>query len=109
MMPFFEAQHLSYTYPGGPQAVSDISLSVAQASMTAVIGANGSGKSTLIRMLAGLIRPASGQILLDGIRLDQWQPRLRAREIAYMPQVTSPVFPFRVLDVVLSGRAPHIP
>jgi iron complex transport system ATP-binding protein len=109
MNPFFEAHHLAYAYPGGPLAVRDISLAVAPASMTAVIGANGSGKSTLIRMLAGLLRPASGEVLLDGVRLQEWQPRLRAREIAYMPQVTSTAFPFRVLDVVLSGRTPHIP
>jgi iron complex transport system ATP-binding protein len=109
MKPFFEARHLVYAYPGGTLAVRDISLSIVQASMTAVIGANGSGKSTFVRMLAGLLPPASGEILLDGIHLREWQPRLRAREIAYMPQVTSTAFPFRVLDVVLSGRAPHIP
>jgi iron complex transport system ATP-binding protein len=109
MKPFFEARGLSYTYPGGPLAVKDVSLSIAPASLTAVIGANGSGKSTLIRMLAGLLRPASGEILLDGLRLDEWPPRARAREIAYMPQVTSTVFPFQVIDVVLSGRTPHIP
>jgi iron complex transport system ATP-binding protein len=109
MKPFFEARRLSYTYPGGPLAVKDVSLSIPPASLTAVIGANGSGKSTLIRMLAGLLRPASGEILLDGLRLDEWQPRARAREIAYMPQVTSTVFPFQVIDVVLSGRTPHIP
>src|SRR5579863_4660754 len=106
---FFEARHLAYAYPGGPLAVRDISLSVAPSSMTAVIGANGSGKSTLIRMLAGLLRPASGDLLLDEIHLREWRPRLRAREIAYMPQVTSTAFPFRVLDVVLSGRTPHVP
>ena len=106
---FFEARHLAYAYPGGPLAVRDISLSVAPSSMTAVIGANGSGKSTLIRMLAGLLRPASGDLLLDDIHLREWPPRLRAREIAYMPQVTSTAFPFRVLDVVLSGRTPYVP
>ena len=36
MKPFFEARHLAYTYPGGSMAVRDISLSVAEASMTAV-------------------------------------------------------------------------
>jgi iron complex transport system ATP-binding protein len=77
--------------------------------MIAVIGSNGSGKSTLIRLLAGLLRPAAGTILLDGKRLDDWEPRLRAREIAYMPQTTTTVFPFRAIDVVLSGRTPHAP
>jgi len=109
MKPFFEAHHLSYSYSGAPLAVCDIGVSIEPASLTAVIGANGSGKSTLIRMFAGLLRPALGQILLDGIPLEDWQPRKRAREIAYMPQATVAAFPFRVLDVVLSRRTPHMP
>lgn len=109
MNPLFAAERLRYEYTSGPVAVRDISLSINPASMTAIIGANGSGKSTLVRMLAGLLRPASGRILLDGIALDKWQPRLRAREIAYLPQTTQAAFPFRVLDLVLSGRTPHIP
>ena len=75
--------------------------------MTAIIGSNGSGKSTLIRMLAGLLRPASG----DSARrrsLGRLAAALRAREIAYMPQSTATAFPFRVIDLVLSGRTPHM-
>jgi iron complex transport system ATP-binding protein len=109
MSTWFEAQHLDYAYAGGPLAVKDVSLAAAPGSLTAVIGANGSGKSTLIRMLAGLLRPQSGRILLDGVAFDDWQPRLRAREIAYVPQSTVTAFPFRVIDLVLSGRSPHTP
>ena len=108
-MPLIEARHLDYAYPAGPRAIHDVSLSVEPASLVAVIGSNGSGKSTLIRLLAGLLRPDAGSILLDGRSLDAWPPRLRAREIAYMPQTTMTVFPFRALDVVLSGRSPHAP
>src|SRR3954453_23090105 len=108
-MPLFEARQLAYRYPAGPLAVADISLSVEPGSMTAVVGANGSGKSTLIRMLAGLLTPASGEILLDAVPFGKWEPRARAREIAYMPQATTAAFPFRVIDVVLSGRTPHVP
>ena len=107
MTPFFEARQLTYAYPRGPMAVRGVSLAVPPASMTALIGANGSGKSTLVRMLAGLLRPASGEILLDGIPLAAWKPKTRAREIAYMPQVTTTAFPFQVADVVLSGRTPY--
>ena len=109
MKNLLEAHELAYAYSGGPLVVRGVGLRIAPASMTAVIGANGSGKSTLIRMLAGLLHPASGEILLDGIPLAAWQPRLRAREIAYMPQATTTAFPFRVIDIVLSGRTPHIP
>jgi iron complex transport system ATP-binding protein len=104
-----EARHLDFSYPGGARAIRDVSLVVDPATLTAVIGSNGSGKSTLIRLLAGLLRPTSGEILLDGAALDSWQPRVRAREIAYMPQATMTVFPFRAIDVVLSGRTPHAP
>ena len=111
MSALVEAREVAYSYPGVPDAsgpakamaVRGVSLAVEAASMTAVIGANGSGKSTLIRMLAGLLRPVSGEILLHGKPLDRWQPRLRAREIAYMPQATATVFPFPVIDIVLSG------
>ncbi len=108
MTPFFGAQKLTFAYGRGPLAVRDVTLEVAPGSMTAIIGSNGSGKSTLLRLLVGLLRPASGQVLLDGIRLEDWEPRARAREIAYLPQVTATAFPFRVADVVLSGRAPHV-
>ncbi len=102
----FEAQHLDYGYTDR-LVVRDVSMSVAEGRMTAIIGANGSGKSTLIRMFAGLLRPRAGAIHLNGIPFDDWDPRLRAREIAYVPQSTVTEFPFRVLDLVLSGRTPH--
>jgi iron complex transport system ATP-binding protein len=104
---WFEARHLDYAYAKGPLVVRSVSVTSVPGSMTAVIGANGSGKSTLIRMLAGLLRPLAGAILLDGVALNEWQPRLRAREVAYVPQSTATAFPFRAIDVVLSGRTPH--
>ncbi len=109
MSPLLEARRLTYAYAGSPPVVREANLEVAPASLTALIGANGSGKSTLLRMLAGLLRPGSGELLLHGRPLAAWEPRLRAREIAYMPQTSATAFPFPVMDVVLSGRTPHIP
>src|SRR5579863_5401897 len=106
--PWFDANHLDYAYASGNLVVRDVSLRSTRGSMTAVIGANGSGKSTLVRMLAGLLRPRAGTIALGGLRLEAWQPRLRAREMAYVPQSTVTAFPFRVIDVVLSGRMPYV-
>ena len=108
MNPFFECRRLTYQYPRGPLAICGVSLAVGPGSMTALIGANGSGKSTLIRMLAGLLRPTSGEVVLDGRGLRDWEARARAREIAYLPQVTAVAFPFRVWEVVLTGRSPHM-
>jgi iron complex transport system ATP-binding protein len=105
----FEARNLDYSYSDGHFAVRGVNLTSNPGCMTAIIGANGSGKSTLIRMLAGLLRPRAGTITLDGLPLNAWQPRLRARQIAYVPQSTATAFPFQVIDIVLSGRTPHAP
>jgi iron complex transport system ATP-binding protein len=104
-----EALDLDYAYGDGRLVLRGVSLRADPGSMTAVIGANGSGKSTLIRILAGLLRPRAGTIQLDGVPLKDWEPRLRARQIAYVPQSTATAFPFQVIDIVLSGRTPHSP
>jgi peptide/nickel transport system ATP-binding protein len=56
-------------------AVDDVSIAVQQASITAVVGESGCGKSTLTRMLARLIRPTSGELLLDGRPAARRAPR----------------------------------
>jgi iron complex transport system ATP-binding protein len=103
------AGNLDFSYDGGRLVVRGVSLRADSGSMTAVIGPNGSGKSTLIRMLAGLLRPRAGDITLDDLPLHAWEPRQRARQIAYVPQSTATAFPFQVIDIVLSGRTPHTP
>jgi len=103
-----EARGVRFSYGGAMPAVRDISLSIAERSMTALIGANGSGKSTLIRLLAGLLIPQTGAIELCGNALSGWEPRARARQIAYVPQTMLLAFPFPAIDVVLSGRSPHV-
>ncbi len=47
-------------------AVDDVSLEIPDGSLTAVLGPSGSGKSTLLRIIAGLERPDSGEVLLAG-------------------------------------------
>src|SRR6266849_11019200 len=89
--PLIQAQHLSFAYSSLP-AVADVSLALPRGAMGALIGANGSGKSTLIRLLAGLLKPASGEVIFNGAPLSTLHARDRAKRMAYVPQSPSTIF-----------------
>jgi branched-chain amino acid transport system ATP-binding protein len=52
---------------GDAQALDGVSLTVGQGDIVAIVGANGAGKSSLIRAIAGMVRPAAGQVMLRGV------------------------------------------
>jgi len=57
-------EHVSFNYPAGVQALSDVSLDIVAGESVAIIGENGAGKTTLARHLNGLLRPSSGRVLI---------------------------------------------
>ncbi len=74
-------EHVSFTYPGSSvTALEDINLHIRPGQKLALVGENGSGKTTLIKLLAGLYKPTSGRISIEGVDLAEWDPEvLRAR------------------------------
>ncbi len=74
---------------------------------TVLIGPNGAGKTTLLRALAGLTRPDAGRIRLNGTDVRAMGPKVRAGQIAYLPQHGSLSWPLPVTDIVALGRLPH--
>jgi iron complex transport system ATP-binding protein len=88
--------------------VSGISLAVARGSFTGLIGPNGCGKTTLLKLLAGVLRPASGTVTLGGRVLADMPRRTAARHVAVVPQDTHPAFDYTALEIVLMGRHPHL-
>ena len=61
-----QVEKLSVFY-GDAQALDEVSLSVAEGTIVAIVGANGAGKTSLIRTIAGMHRPASGRIVFQGV------------------------------------------
>lgn len=104
--PLVEARDVSFSYSNIP-VLTSASLALPRGSIAVMIGANGSGKSTLLRLLAGLLKPRSGEVAFNGAPLSSLDPRERARHVAYVPQNSSTIFPFTALEVVLTGRNPY--
>lgn len=92
---------------GARTVLSDASLDVAEGEIIAVVGPNGAGKSTLLRVAAGLLRPASGAVILEGKPVESWHRTEIARRIAYLPQEGRVHWPLSVRAVVSLGRIPH--
>jgi branched-chain amino acid transport system ATP-binding protein len=64
---------------GSAEAVRDVSLAVEEGEVVGVLGPNGAGKSTTMNAIAGLVRPASGRIALEGRPVDGWPVERRVR------------------------------
>jgi branched-chain amino acid transport system ATP-binding protein len=90
---WFGIRNLRVFY-GRVEALKGISLEVDQGAIVTLIGANGAGKSTALRTISGLVRPASGEIVFQGKRIDNLSPQDVVRGgIAHVPEGRR-VFPF---------------
>lgn len=93
---------------GQRRLLSNISFTVAQHTMTAIVGINGVGKSTLLRALAGIAKPQEGRVLIDAANIHALRPRRRARFITLVGQEESPPGDLTVAEMVSLGRLPHV-
>jgi iron complex transport system ATP-binding protein len=103
-----EMEHVSFGY-GKKSVLKDVSVCFGRGEIVSILGPNGSGKTTLLKLLLGLHRPDGGRVLLEGKNVSAIPPREMAKRIAYVPQDHRSAFAYRVLDMVLMGRAPHKP
>jgi iron complex transport system ATP-binding protein len=94
----------------GTRAILDhVSLHAESGDFVAIIGPNGAGKSTLLSVLAGLVKPDSGTVALDGTSI-QALPRVKlAQRRAYLPQSPRCEWPISVERLVALGLTPTLP
>jgi len=80
--------HLSFTYPTGPEVLHDITLDIPAGSSLAITGPTGSGKSTLVALIPRLYDAAPGSVLLDGRPLRDYPLATLRHAIGFVPQET---------------------
>ncbi len=105
--PLMETRNVHYAYTAGLPVIRGVSLALSSGTLCGLIGANGCGKSTLVRLLAGVLQPSAGEVLLGGVPLRSIPQRETAKRVAYVPQSAATAFPFTALEVVLTGRSPY--
>lgn len=84
-----------------------LSVEIPDDSFTVIVGPNACGKSTLLRALCRLLRPTTGQVLLDGAALTSYPAKEVARRLGMLPQTSIAPEGITVFDLVARGRHPH--
>ncbi|RDY30042.1 ABC transporter ATP-binding protein [Lachnotalea glycerini] len=104
--PYFTASSLVAGYDK-KIIVNNIDIIIPKNKISVIIGANACGKSTLLKTMARLIKPVSGEVILDGKQISEIAPKQLARKLGLLPQ--SPVVPegITVSDLVSRGRFPY--
>ena len=72
--------HINWSTPEGVPILRDLSLEIGDNALTVITGPNGGGKTTLAKVIAGLLRPSGGSILLDGEDITELDVTGRARK-----------------------------
>ncbi|GAB4202713.1 MAG: energy-coupling factor transporter ATPase [Roseiflexaceae bacterium] len=102
--PLVALRDVVYRYPSGVKALRGVSLALGAGERVALLGRNGAGKSTLVRHLNGLLRPASGSVLVAGVESHKASVARHARQVGIVFQdVRNQLFARTVRDELRFG------
>ena len=102
-----EVKNLRYHYKGCPEVLKDVSFRMEPGKFLAILGNNGVGKSTLLKCFNHILKPDSGEVVLDGENLLSMSAREVAKRVAFVSQ-SIPSTQMTVHDVVMLGRRPYM-
>jgi iron complex transport system ATP-binding protein len=107
-MSVIDVRDITFGYNGAP-VFQNIRFRVYRGEVFCLLGPNGCGKTTLLDCILGLLTPQRGRILVQGRDTAACPSSHMSRSMAYVPQNHQGTFPYTVTDMVLMGRAAHIP
>ena len=102
-----EVKNLYYHYKGCPDVLKNVSFRIEPGKLLAILGNNGVGKSTLLKCFNHILKPDSGEVILDGKNLLKQPGREVAQQVAFVSQ-SVPNTQMTVHDVVMLGRRPYM-
>jgi len=102
-----EVKNVSFSYDKRP-VLREVCFQAVPGEMLCVLGPNGVGKSTLFNCILGILKPQSGDIMLEGQDVQDFSARELAKKIAFVPQSHAPTFNYSVFDMVLMGTTAHV-
>jgi ABC-type cobalamin/Fe3+-siderophores transport system ATPase subunit len=104
-----QVQQLLFSHPDTEWSLHVPTFTLRSGEFRVIIGPNGSGKSTFLRLIAGLLTPKQGSILLNGQDIHTFGRQEIARQLGFLPSETSSEFDYRVYEIVAMGRYPYLP
>ncbi|HHH7658913.1 TPA: ABC transporter ATP-binding protein [Listeria monocytogenes] len=102
-----EVRDVNFSYNGTDAILKNVSFTIQKNKINTIVGPNGSGKSTLLEILARLLSPNSGDVLLEGKSIFEWKAKEFAQNVAIVHQ--SNVLPneLMVKELLYFGRLPY--
>lgn len=92
-----------------PYAIRDLSCELPKNRLIGILGANGAGKSSLLKSIAGILRPSSGRIIVEGENTQAWSYQQRSERIAYLAQDVPVRWALSVYDTIALGLLKPLP
>ncbi|MCI1945692.1 ABC transporter ATP-binding protein [Clostridium luticellarii] len=102
-----KVENLDVNY-GDKRVVKDVSFDIDSGKIVTIIGPNGSGKSTLIKAVGRCLKPAGGNIYLDGSNIRNMNTKVIAQKLVILPQIKNIASDISVEELVSYGRYPHL-
>ena len=101
-----EIKNISKSY-GDKNVVDNVSTVIRKGKITSFIGPNGAGKSTLLSVISRLVNKKSGEVIIDGKRLEDWKDSELAKKISILKQTNNVNIRLTVKELVSFGRFPY--
>jgi ABC-type multidrug transport system fused ATPase/permease subunit len=98
-----ELRHVDFEYPNGTKALHNVSVTINPNQITALVGLSGAGKSTVINLLDKFYSPGKGQILLDGVDLEEYDTAFLRKNVGLVLQ-RNHIFKGTIADNIRYGR-----